>query len=129
MLLQHGAVIDEHDPLAREPLGDAAAVPAHAIDDRVPADQDARGDEPAREAGVGADHGVLDRVGDDQQQHQVEGGHLAELPRPGEAETEQQGEVNDGGAEGDVEEHGDRDRHAKLLTDINAAGSGEWYAP
>src|SRR5436309_3102612 len=37
VLFQHGAVIDEHDPLAREPLGDPAAVPAHGVDDRVPA--------------------------------------------------------------------------------------------
>src|SRR5256885_4977379 len=41
--------------------------------------QHGRRDESAREARVGADHRVLDGVRDDEEEHQIERGHLAQL--------------------------------------------------
>src|SRR6266702_4473055 len=71
-------------------------------------------DEPAGEARVGSNHRVLNRVRDDEQQHQVEGGHLAELARTGEPETGEQREVHDRRAKGDVEQDGPWSCHPSL---------------
>lgn len=51
------------------------------------------------EGGVRPHHSVLDRIGDDQYHHDVEGGHLAQLALAGEAQTCQQRQIHDQAAE------------------------------
>jgi hypothetical protein len=52
---------------------------------------------PPGDAIVAAIHGVLHGVAQDQQKHEVERCHLADLPFSGEAEQHQQEHVNDDG--------------------------------
>ena len=99
------AVVDKHDAFAGDQPRDPGVLLAPPVEDRVPADQHPRGDEPAGEARVGADHGVLDGVGDDEKHHEVERGHLAERTRAAEAQPDEQGEVDDRRAESDVQQN------------------------
>src|SRR6266550_2273142 len=91
VLLEDLPVVDEHDALAREQLGDASAPDAPPVDHPVPSDQHTGCYESARQTRVGSHHRVLDRVRDDEQQHQVERGHLAELTGAGESQPVEQG--------------------------------------
>ena len=63
-----------------------------------------RGDDPAGERRVLADHRVLDRVGDDQEDDEVEDRELAHLALAGEAEADDEEDVDDRGPDRDVEE-------------------------
>src|SRR5213594_3682237 len=67
--------------------------------------------EATRETRVGSHHGVLDRVRDDEQQHEVEGGHLAQLARAGEPQPDEQRQVDDGRPDRNVEQGVPRGGH------------------
>src|SRR5438309_8000682 len=102
--LEDIAVVDQHDAFAGEQLREAAGPLPPPVDHAVPGDQYARRDESAREARVGADHRVLDGVRDDEEEHQIEGGHLAQLARAREPEPGEKGKIDDGRADRDVEQ-------------------------
>src|SRR5947207_5791652 len=113
VLVEGLAVVDEQDSLTRQQFRHAAAPEPPPVDDPVPGDQHTRGHETSGQTRIGADHRVLYRVRDDEEKHEIEGGHLAELSRAGETQRGEQGEVHDGGAEGDVDENRPGSRHAK----------------
>src|SRR5207253_1444232 len=114
VLLEDLPVVDQHDALAREQLGDASAPDAPPVDHPVPSDQHTGCYESARQTRVGSYHRVLHGIRDDEKQHQVERGHLAELTGAGEAQPDEQGEVDDGRAERDVDQGVPRSGHGCL---------------
>src|SRR5205085_6718254 len=67
--------------------------------------------ESAHEARIGADHGVLDRVRNDEEQHEIEHAHLPEGPRATESQPEEHEEIDDGRPQRDVEQRVERRGH------------------
>ena len=57
-----------------------------------------RGHEPTRESGVGPHHGVLDGVGDEKDEHEVDEGELGDLRLPEEPERHHDERVDGRGA-------------------------------
>ena len=57
-------------------------------------EQHGSGEDASGHRDVGADHGVLDGVGDEQNYGEVEGGHLADLPLAADAQADQDREVH-----------------------------------
>src|SRR6266581_5110720 len=60
--------------------------------------QNGGGDKAAGDRGIGAHHRVLHGVGDEQDDHKIEGRHLALFSLAGEAEADEHGGVDDDGA-------------------------------
>jgi hypothetical protein len=75
------------------------------LGDQIIKDQQSRGGDGATgERGVGAGHGVLHRVRNQQEQREIEGGHLADFTLAADADSDKHEEVDDSGAERDLEE-------------------------
>ena len=65
-------------------------------------DQHRRCDEPAGHRGVGPHHGILHGVGDEQDDHEIERRHLAQLALARETQPDQNSRVYDNGAGDDA---------------------------
>jgi hypothetical protein len=106
--LEEPAVMDENfgTPLddRRQPL---TAIRAKT-DEPVNTDERGRRDEPAHQGVVAGVHRVLDRVGQHEEQDQIEGRELTHLSLAGETKKDDQKEINDDTAD---EEFPPRDRH------------------
>jgi hypothetical protein len=77
--------------------------PDAAVGEReVHAEQSAGGDQPAPERRVRTDHRVLDRVGDQQDQHEIRQRDLSELALPEQSQAREEREVHDGRADEDL---------------------------
>jgi VIT1/CCC1 family predicted Fe2+/Mn2+ transporter len=73
--------------------------------------QHCRGNESASKGGIGSDHGVLDSIGHQQQDHQVEHGHLPELALAHQAQTDHDRGIDDEGTRRDFQKPDQVDVH------------------
>lgn len=91
----HLPALHQHDGDTLDKLAETGASqpePGHAGVDR---EQCRCRNQAALESRVGADHGVLHRVGDEQDHDQVERGQLTQLASPTEAEPAEHGGIDD----------------------------------
>src|SRR2546422_3000623 len=95
ILLEDAAVVDEERRLRLEQMAQPLRAERHLDDGVVQRQNHDRTEESPAERVVGADDRVLDHVRDDEEQGEVEGGELADLPLPREPECRQHEEVDD----------------------------------
>ena len=97
---RHGAgnglpVAEEQPRLARDQPAEERDVAAPASDRDVHDRERARGDDPAGQRGVPADHRVLHRVRDHEDDDEIERRHLPQLAFAREAEKDEHGDIHD----------------------------------
>ena len=117
--VQDPAVVDEERRLAVEGVADRSPAIRRSVEHQVQDEDHQRGEQPGQERRVLADHRVLDRVGDHQQDDEVEGRQLARLALAEEPEADHETDVDDRGPDHDREQVGAEigDRHAAMLAD------------
>jgi hypothetical protein len=96
------AVVDEDDGAAFDDGFEEFGFEGEEADEVVEGDECAGGDDAAGDGVVAAVHGVLDGVGEDEEEDEVEGGELADLSFAGEAEDDEDEDVDDDAAEDEV---------------------------
>lgn len=74
----------------------------------VDPDQSQSGDDPTQEGSIRSHHCVLDCVGDQEHQHEIDDGELPHVPLTGEPQRDENREVDDQGADDRVREDGPR---------------------
>jgi hypothetical protein len=94
-ILEEPAVVDEHLRLTLDQDLDALVAEGQVTDAVVQADERDRGDEAGGDGIVASVHGVLDGVGEHEQQHEVERRELANLALAGDAEQDDQQAIDD----------------------------------
>jgi hypothetical protein len=96
---------DEHDRNPFDGPPKRGGTGAEEDDDLVNGQQRNRGDQAAGYRCLRAHHGVLDRVADEEQDHEIEWRHLTDLALPGQSYADQHRDVYDDRASGDIAEH------------------------
>src|SRR5207248_4688232 len=98
ILLHEVAVVDQH---RRRRLDQAVEGRPAAAQHRDPSVEDEQGgddDHPARDGAIRSGHRRLERVGDQQHQHQVKGRELPQLALAEQPETDEEDHIDEGGA-------------------------------
>src|SRR5947209_7663527 len=128
---QRMAVLDHHRGLALEEPAEERSGEAEDRQPPVEEQQNAGGDESSLEGDVGPDHGVLHRVRDEEDQHEVEHGHLPQLALAQQAEPDQQAHIDERGADHDLPQRRAEMKHQSLLTDVGAhdTAAARWLRP
>ena len=90
----------------RSPCSSGLGSLGHRLEAEVQGEQRHDRDEAAPQRRVLADHRVLDRVADDEDDHQLEDGHLAHLALARQAQGHDDEEVDDGGPQDHLGERG-----------------------
>lgn len=97
-------VLDEDDGDSFDEMAHSHAAQSQAAYGGVDRQQGGCGDESSLQAGVGADHRVLDRVGDKEDHDEIERGQLAELAAATEPEPDEHCDVDDDRASDDLDQ-------------------------
>ncbi len=96
------AVVDEADGAAFDEGFEEFAFEGEVADEVIEGDEGDGADDAAGDGVVAAVHGVLDGVGEDEEEDEVEGSELADLAFSGESEEDEDEDVDDGAAEDEV---------------------------
>ena len=90
------------------PLNEApeAAICSRKVGDKiVKKKQRTRSHHPAQQRSVRPSHGILHRIGEEQQKGEIERRHLSNLTLPAEANSDQDQQVNHAGAQDNLKQH------------------------
>lgn len=97
-------VVNEDDGDTFDEVAHSHAAKPEASHGGVGSEECGGRDKPPLEGGVGADHGVLDSVGDEEDHDEIERGQLAELATAAEAQADEDRSVDGEGSSDDLDQ-------------------------